>query len=38
MGIFAPGMFRKQNLKFMENFKRFAETGYDVRDEANQAD
>lgn len=32
MGLFAPGMFRKQNRKFLENFKAFCEHGQDVRD------
>lgn len=31
MGIFLPGMFRKQNMKFLENFKAFCEDGHDVR-------
>ena len=31
MGFFAPGMFRKQNLKFLQNFKEFCEHGRDVR-------
>jgi len=25
MGFFCPGMFRRQNLRFMQNFKEFAE-------------
>ena len=32
MGFLAPGMFRKQNLKFLQNFKAFCEHGHDVRD------
>ena len=31
MGFLLPGMFRKQNLKFLQNFKAFAEEGRDVR-------
>ena len=31
MGFFTPGMFRKQNLKFLHNFKAFCEHGRDVR-------
>ena len=31
MGLFAPGMFRKQNLGFLQNFKAFCEHGHDVR-------
>jgi hypothetical protein len=27
MGLFCPGMFRKQNLRFLQNFKAFAEEG-----------
>ena len=34
MGFFTPGMFRKQNLKFLHNFKAFCEHGRDVREEA----
>ena len=30
MGILAPGMFRKQNQKFLQNFKAFAEKGQSV--------
>ena len=30
MGLFCPGMFRKQNLSFLKNFKAFAEEGRDV--------
>lgn len=33
MGFFCPGMFRKQNLKFLENFKAFAEEGKSVAKE-----
>lgn len=32
MGFLAPGMFRKQNQSFLENFKAFCEQGQDVRD------
>ena len=32
MGTLAPGMFKRQNQKFMENFKAFCETGADVRE------
>ena len=32
MGFFFPGMFRKQNLKFLQDFKAFAEEGRDVRE------
>ncbi len=32
MGLLMPGMFRKQNLKFLQNFKAFCEEGRDVRD------
>ena len=32
MGMFCPGMFRKQNQKFLDNFKAFAEEGRDIRD------
>ena len=31
MGFLAPGMFRKQNLGFLESFKAFCEHGRDVR-------
>ncbi len=31
MGLLAPGLFRKQNLKFLKNFKAFCEEGHDVR-------
>ena len=34
MGFFAPGMFRKQNQKFLDNFKAFCEHGTDVREQA----
>ena len=30
--VFMPGCFRLQTLKFMENFKTFAEDGSDIRD------
>lgn len=30
MGLLVPGMFRKQNLKFLQNFKAFAEEGRTV--------
>jgi len=33
MGALAPGMFRKQNMTFLQNFKAFCEEGRDVRDE-----
>ena len=32
MSTLMPGMFRKQNLKYMKNFKAFCETGWDVRE------
>jgi hypothetical protein len=32
MGLLFPGMFRKQNLMFLENFKRFAEEGRNVNE------
>ena len=32
MTILMPGCFRKESLKYMENFKAFAETGADCRD------
>ncbi len=32
MGFFFPGMFRKQNLTFLRNFKAFCEEGRDVRE------
>jgi len=31
MGRLMSGSFKKQNLKFMENFKAFAETGASVK-------
>ncbi len=31
MALAAPGMFKKQNMKFLENFKAFCEEGKDVR-------
>lgn len=31
MGFLLPGMFKKQNLMFMENFKAFAESGASVK-------
>jgi hypothetical protein len=33
MGLVCPGMFRRQNLKFMENFKAFCEHGASVKQE-----
>jgi len=33
MGFVVPGMFRKQNLKFMNYFKAFCEDGADVRND-----
>lgn len=30
IGLIMPGSFKKQNLKFLENFKAFAETGASV--------
>ena len=33
MAMLIPGSFKKQNLKFMENFKAFAETGASVQDQ-----
>lgn len=27
IGFFCPGMFRKRNLRFLQNFKAFAEGG-----------
>lgn len=38
MGTFFPGMFRKQNQKFMDNFKAFAERGVDVNAPANSSE
>ena len=32
MGMVVPGTFKKQNMKFLENFKAFAETGASVTD------
>jgi len=32
MGLFAPGMFRKQHLSFLESFKAFAEKGVTVNE------
>jgi hypothetical protein len=34
MGLFCPGTFRKQNLKFMENFKAFCEHGTSIKRES----
>ena len=34
MGVLMPGMFRKQNLKYLNNFKAFCEDGRDVREGA----
>jgi len=31
MGVLMPWMFRAQNMKYLKNFKAFAETGADVR-------
>ncbi len=36
MGIIAPGLFRKQNMSFLRNFKRFCEEGFDVREAADK--
>lgn len=33
MGLFVPGMFKKQNMKFMQNFKALCEDGSDIRDQ-----
>lgn len=33
IGAVAPGMFRKENQKFMNDFKAYCEHGTDVRDE-----
>lgn len=30
MGVFMPGMFKKQSMKYLENFKAFAEEGKSV--------
>jgi hypothetical protein len=38
IGFFLKGAFPKQSLKYMEDFKAFAEQGVDVRDEAATAD
>jgi hypothetical protein len=35
MGFFCPGKFREQNMAFLENFKKFCETGKDVREANN---
>ena len=32
MGMLMPGMFKKQNMAFLKNFKAFCESGYDVRE------
>ncbi len=32
MGLFASGMFKKQNQKWLQHFKEFCETGVDVRE------
>ena len=32
MGVFLPGMFRKQNMMFLENFEAFAEHGRNVNE------
>ncbi len=32
MGLVAPGMFRKQNMSYLKNFKAFCEEGRDVRE------
>ena len=34
MGWLMPGAFKKQSLKYMQDFKAFAEDGVDVRDDA----
>ena len=34
MGLFCRGMFKKQNMLFLEAFKAFCEEGRDIRDEA----
>ncbi len=31
MALLAPGVFRKQNQRFLDNFKAFCEDGFDVR-------
>ncbi|MFT5523423.1 MAG: hypothetical protein ACI9G1_005640 [Pirellulaceae bacterium] len=33
MGFFCAGKFREQNVIFMQNFKKFCASGYDVRDD-----
>lgn len=33
MGTFLPGMFKKQNMSFLNNFKAFCEHGHDVREQ-----
>jgi len=32
MGCVMPGMFRRQNLRFLQNFKAFCEEGRDIRE------
>lgn len=32
VGTLRPGMFRRQNMKFLRNFKAFCERGHDVRE------
>ena len=32
MGFLVPGMFKKENQKYLDNFKAFCEEGRDVRD------
>ena len=32
MGALFPGMFKKQNMMFLENFKAFCEEGRDIRE------
>ncbi|MEM7454086.1 MAG: SRPBCC family protein [Planctomycetota bacterium] len=34
MGFFFPGMFKEQNMKFLRNFKAFAEDGKSVQGDA----
>ena len=34
MGVLMPGAFRKQQQKYLDNFKAFCETGFDVREQA----
>lgn len=36
MGLLRPGMFRKQNLQFMENFKAFCEHATSVKQESDK--